>query len=71
MDDFDPTVTNSPKFRLIAVQCVSPPSASPTPRPVPLRRAPSEEKEAPSDRRVVTPAVQPLRFLNVAIDGPA
>ena len=37
MDDFDPTVTNSPKFRLIAVQCVSPPSASPTPRPVPLR----------------------------------
>ena len=47
MDDFDPTVTNSPKFRLIAVQCVSPPSASPTPRPVRLRREPSEEKEAP------------------------
>ena len=35
MDDFDPTVTNSPKFRLIAVQCVSPPSGSPT------RRVPS------------------------------
>ena len=47
MDDFDPTVTNSPKFRLIAVQCVSPPSAYPTPRLVPLRREPSEEKEAP------------------------
>ena len=44
MDDFDPTVTNSPKFRLIAVQCVSPPSASPTPRPVPLRRGRARKK---------------------------
>ena len=41
MDDFDPTVTNSPKFRLIAVQCESPVRLS---HAVPLRREPSEEK---------------------------
>jgi hypothetical protein len=70
MDDFDPTVTNSPKFRLIAVQCVSAPSAPPH---VHVERAPrvGRQKEAPRDRRVVTPASHPPRSLDVPIDAPA
>ena len=70
MDDFDPTVTNSPKFRLIAVHCVSAPSAPPH---VHVERAPrvGRQKEAPRDRRVVTPASHPPRSLDVPIDAPA
>ena len=70
MDDFDPTVTNSPKFRLIAVQCVSAPSAPPH---VHVERAPrvGRQKEAPRDRRVVTPASHHPRSLDVPIDAPA
>ena len=70
MDDFDPTVTNSPKFRLIAVQCVSAPSAPPH---VHVERAPrvGRQKEAPRDRRVVTPASHHPRSFDVPIDTPA